>query len=280
MTTLALWDGLVVGWQMVLFAVSLLCAIIVAPWIAGINHRLRGLKSPGVLSRIAAGAAGLVFLVLLLPALVGWFGLACNARDAGQLAVVFIMLLLVLGSFAVLWMTVPRWPLRWRGIKLPITVVVMSGVLVYLVGLASLNRIRGFHMRAIDGSSLHSIGQALALYYHEHNQFPDDLRRLIDEGQGVNAFFPASDRRHGRITTHPYEGPVGFQYVTLPSEPPGNLLWVWESPKFYKWEGTNVLYSDCSVRWVTPEKLLEDLTRTYEWLLANRTQGTTRPSEK
>jgi hypothetical protein len=239
----------VVLWCWAIAALSAVLSTTLAPWFMRLVQQKRGVAVSSRRRRVAAcflaGAAFPIGLFLL-------FGLLAHP----------VLLIPGAGGAVILFSLMgkePRLPIWGRHLG-----VILLCNLIYAAGsTVALNRGRELGKRSVDGMSLMSIWRAMMLYRDGNGVFPDDLRRLVDAGQTPFVLVPLSAERPKQFPeSRPYSGPCDFTYVRLPENAPEGLVWVWESPKYHKNEGTWVLYTWGPVRWVTPEKLEEDLRST------------------
>lgn len=186
-----------------------------------------------------------------------------------------VLLAIGAGGLALLFLSVHKTP------RLPVWgwhlgVILLCNLLYLSAFNTVLDRANTLAKRCLDGANLNAIGKGLAMYSDRHGEFPDDLRRLVDaEIWSGNVLLPMNSEaliRPRPPASRPYAGPCEFTYIFLPDDAPEGLVWVWESPRFHDGEGAYVLYTGYAVRWVTPEKLEQDLQCTRAWLADHPTQ--------
>jgi len=234
---------------------SAMLSLTLAPWLMSGSIRKRGLT--GRQSRFRLAVACFLMTGAIPIGLLLLFGVAHPVLLVAGVAG-------VLGLFGSV-LREPRLPVWGRHFG----IIVLCNLLYLGAFQAGLGRCRVLGKRSVDGASLSTIGKALLMYGQQHGQFPDDLRRLVDEGLiSENSLLPIwSDRRHAP-QTKPYSGPCEFTYIPLPQDAPEGLMWVWESPQYHRGEGAWILYAWGAVKWVTPEQLRGDVDRTHAWLAA------------
>lgn len=113
--------------------------------------------------------------------------------------------------------------------------------------------------RVMTGSNLHQIGIACHIYRIEQGEWPPDLESLFSEGY-------LSDRTVLHSPRHP-EGEVAYELVTGHEEDaydPARLVLVYEIPVDRR--GTNVLFLDGHVEWMSMGQFEQALHETYEQL--------------
>ena len=284
-------DGLS-GIGLALIGIGLVAVLLLIPWLIGVFARLDGLKPPSRAGRF--GVCLLVTIVILVGLVVTLLlavylvialeHIASIGPEGGGFVFLGVFsagcIGLVVATFYILKSCFSKRGLRTRRVIEATILLCCASACIAGGWLMNLQRMKAIHVRAVDRTRLNGIGIAMALYHEEHHTFPDDLRRLVDDGQPPNIFLsPCSSTREPKPITRPYDGPVDFQYIRLPEDCPLDLVWVWEPPEFHDWEGTHVLFSDHKVRWISPDELLSELTRTYQWLLEHRTRPAAQPAK-
>jgi len=239
--------------------IAALLSVTLAPWLMGRSIRRRSLPHSSALRLIAA----CFFLGVAVPiAMLTFLALVDPVFLFPGLAGVALVFAVVAKR--------PRLPV-WGG---HLGVILLCS-LVYMGAFSvGLGRVRTLSMRTVDGATLNAMGMGLLTYREQHGVFPEDLRQLVDARLlGPYSLLPVlsdTDISGDHSDTEPYRGPCEFVYTRLPHDAPEGLVWVWESPEYHGGEGAWVLYSWGRVRWVTPEKLHEDVEQTEAWLRTAR----------
>ena len=170
---------------------------------------------------------------------------------------------------------------RSRGFTL-VELLVVVGIIAMLIGILmpTLGRALDYARIAMCAANLNAIGKGLILYQTENDdQFPPDLVKLV-ESQVIPAemlMSPSSGRKVRKDSKGKPIGPFDYVYLgaglkTTDIPNPENLILVYERPEINKFRGTNVLYADGHVAWVTMEKFRRDLAKTQEWI-KNKDRG-------
>ena len=136
--------------------------------------------------------------------------------------------------------------------------------------LPTIGRARGQAKRVVSMSSLSGIGKGCILYSCEHDdQFPPDLVKLVEESlvPAEMLMSPTSGRKVRLDSAGKPIGPFDYVYLGagLTAEADGGLILAYERPEINKFEGTNVLYADSHVAWVSMEEFQGDhATRAWD----------------
>ncbi len=119
--------------------------------------------------------------------------------------------------------------------------------------------------RVASKSNLHGIGSGMHMYAVAHRDvFPPDLDVLVDEGYISPEMLasPAGEARRGPEdgqSDYIYPNP-GLRLSDIRNAP--EFVLVYERPENYDGRGTNVLFADGSVRWMSTEEFEEAKRRT------------------
>ncbi len=289
MDTSIIGDKIIVLWQVLVFGCVLGGIFFLLPWFLGRLYRWRGIEPPSLGRRIMTctlvvlitvfvsyivSYIVIVLLFIILGAVLGTF----RAGDEWILWSVFLPLWI--GSLVAICIILVRLFLsesaeghRWISnlIALGLAICVMG---IYLCAMPSIGRTKTLAKRSIDGGNLSGIGHVLAHYHEEHGEYPDDLRRLVDDGRDAQLLLSRYGTSKDEIPDPwpvPYDGPCDFVYIRLPDEAPDDLVWVWQPVKYNEDEGGWVLLKDTGVRWMQAEKLKAEVARTHKWLEAHPT---------
>ena len=280
-----LWD-IVRPWQWVVLGCVPVVVFILAPWLLGLLYRADGDPPPGRGRRIWVMFIGLLATggTLAVGSLLALLVLA-EARASDAVLVGALVVVGVGGLLLGYWATrralraAPAAPRR-RAV-IPFVMVAASVLGIAAVWLTFLGRARIVVTRSIDAANVNGIGKALQLYHAEHGAFPDDLRRMVDEGMlgavMLTCHWGQAYKRIPDPLTKPYDGPCEFRYFRLPDDAPEDLLRVWQSPAYHDGEGACVLLKSGHVQWVAGSGVLERVDRTWRWLAGRA--GATRPAE-
>jgi len=131
----------------------------------------------------------------------------------------------------------------------PPALLLVSALLVSIT-LPPLNRARELAKRAICGSNLHSIGQAVVLYQGENNdEFPPTLQHLIDAGYDAKLFICPS-------TGH--DEPFDHFYLPPAADAPGETIIACNFEANHK-EVRNVLFAEARVSSMRTEEFEREL---------------------
>ncbi len=140
--------------------------------------------------------------------------------------------------------------------------------------LPTLGRARGQAKQAVSAANLRGIGKGCMIYAAENNdKFPPDLAKLVEIGcAGPSMLMSPTSGRKVRLDSA--GKPVGpFDYVYLGAGlkaddilNPYEFILAYEQPEINKLKGTNVLFVDCHVAWVSMEEFRGLLARTQEWI--------------
>lgn len=123
--------------------------------------------------------------------------------------------------------------------------------------LPSLSRARELAKRAVSAANLRGIGQGCYIYANDHDdKFPASLEALIDEGLEV---------RESLNSPRDEEGVVSYMYISGQSfsDDVRNVI---AYERLMGDEGTNVLFLDGHVQWISVEAFKRDLLKTYQRL--------------
>jgi prepilin-type processing-associated H-X9-DG protein len=114
-------------------------------------------------------------------------------------------------------------------------------------------------------ANMNAIGKGIILYQAEHNdQSPASLDDLVKAGTISKEMLESPSAKGKKIDTPHYV------YIQLPSSASGDMLMAYEKPEINDNKGTNVLYADGHVEWVSMEKFKKDLAKTNKWLAENK----------
>ena len=271
-------DKIIVLWQVLLAGGAVAFSVTFGVWLMGRKWRKKGEQPPSLARRGAACATLAIFAFLALPVALG---LAFITFDGTSLT-----------AFA--WLTLPgaviiigclvaaiRLMKGWGG-RVELCVVLILFV-CHVCGAWCLThtgqRMTFRTLRVMDQAKLHGIGRSLVTYHDEYEVYPDDLRRLVDNGTcppepllGFRGTHPSEVPKPRSV---PYQGPCDFIYIHLPEDAPDDLVWVWQPLEHYDGDGGNVLFKDGDTRWMKAERLKAEIARTHKWL---ETHPTTQPA--
>lgn len=136
-------------------------------------------------------------------------------------------------------------------------VAVAVVALLVSILLPSLSRARELAKRAVSASNLRGIGMGMHIYANDHaGKFPENLEVLIDEGMITR---PTLNSPRDR------EGKVSYVYISGQSEKddPRNIV---AYERIIGDEGTNVLFVDGHVEWMSLDRFKQALLETYQRL--------------
>jgi prepilin-type processing-associated H-X9-DG protein len=168
--------------------------------------------------------------------------------------------------------------------------IVLAALGVILALGSGLSAAREKARRRVCASTLKSMGVAIHIYAHDNkDRFPASFGMLFPKYVQDGHLFlcPTAERAHV-ITMD--DLPVGttdasalltddyteYEYVPgLDATLPGTVVLVYERPSNHGGDGSNVLFLDGTVEWLTPAELDERLTTTYGVM---RKQGIPVPS--
>jgi hypothetical protein len=143
-------------------------------------------------------------------------------------------------------------------------------VLNVTAALGLLERARQLAKSTMDLSNLNGIARAMFLYHDHYGRFPDDLRRLVDEGNDPHLFLSPFGKGGAQVpASRPYAGAVDYRHVPLYADAPKDLVWMWEDPGLYRGEGGWVIRFSGRGEWVDPSELVSEVARSYEWVLSH-----------
>ncbi|MBS3820961.1 MAG: hypothetical protein GVY16_00615 [Planctomycetes bacterium] len=118
---------------------------------------------------------------------------------------------------------------------------------------------------AVSMANLNGIGKGIVLYQAEHNdQSPASLDDLVEAGT-ISKEMLESPAAKGKKIDKPH-----YVYMPLPTSAPSSLVTAYEKPEINDNKGTNVLYADAHVEWVSMDQFEEDLAKTQKWRAENR----------
>lgn len=123
--------------------------------------------------------------------------------------------------------------------------------------LPSLSRAREIAKRAVSASNLRGIGQGCQIYAHDHDgKFPPDFEAMIQSGLIVSDSLLS-----------PRDGLPGVSYVYIEGQTAGcNARNILAYERVTGYEGTNVLFVDGRVEWMSLPEFEDALRNTYERL--------------
>ena len=173
----------------------------------------------------------------------------------------------------------PLPPPRKSRVGLYVGLAVTGGVVLFvLVGIGltlAMSRAKGLAQRVMSMSNLREISRACLAYSQENDgRWPDNLAVLVEKGLlPAECLFSFGTGRPPRLDR---DGkpvpPFDYVYVYLGSkhpmflDKPEEAVLAYERPENYKGEGTNVLFADTHVEWVSMEEFARRLARSEQLL--------------
>ncbi|MBI4580633.1 MAG: type II secretion system protein GspG [Planctomycetes bacterium] len=147
--------------------------------------------------------------------------------------------------------------------------------LMVSIMLPSLARARALSKRTVSASNLMGIGNAIHVYAAEHeDKLPPDLQTLVQAGAiGERTLISPSDDDPGEGGSYVYLG------GSLNMDMPEDTIVAYEKPEINAGEGTNVLFLDGHVEFMTMERFDEELEKTKERIKDAGGEVADRPSE-
>ena len=295
MSTSIIGDKVIVLWQVLL--VILICALVVAlgPWLIGIIQRRRTQLVSSFPSRVTACLAGALVGALGVPVVAFILFRLIETMWAtpgswGASVSITVLVISLVGS-ALLVVAVTRGLLRppsplGGAIWLVGLLMASSGWTVDWCALRTLKRERTLSKRPVDASNLRGIKASLDLYVQDFQDYPQDLRQLVDArlASPKQLISVAVAMQHGTriaipdITDAPYDGPCHFGYFVLPADAPKHLAWLWQDPICHGNEGGYIVDKAGEVQWLKPDELERRLTETRAWLKNQAPAVSSRPA--
>ena len=109
------------------------------------------------------------------------------------------------------------------------------------------------------------------MYQAEHeDESPPDLATLIQENFTIAKMLisPISGREPPKVVDGKLVGEIDYVYIRLPANPdsPGQLIRAYERPENYHNKGTNVLFADGRIGWISRPEFEQALERTKEYI--------------
>lgn len=136
-----------------------------------------------------------------------------------------------------------------RGLDWPIKIVLILGIAALLVSivLPTLNRMRHTSGRVPCASNLRQIGQALLLYQMDHDgMWPTRLDELVTNKSITLEVLQCAETHKPSIFNRPN---------AIAKNVAADDVVAYEPLDYHDGEGSNVLYGDGHVNWLTPEEL-------------------------
>lgn len=144
---------------------------------------------------------------------------------------------------------ITRRPGKWLAIA-----GLVIGTALLWVNMTHFARNRELARRAMCGSNLHRIGQALAFYQSENDDaFPPDLQHLIDTGPGHDAFVCP-------LTGH--DQPFDYFYLPPAKDAPGETMTACDFKGNHE-DGRSVLYADSHVKRLKEAQFQQELAKPH-----------------
>jgi len=145
--------------------------------------------------------------------------------------------------------------------------------------LPALSSARQKAKRTVSMSHLRNVGLAIGLYRTDNrDEYPPDLGSLITGGYLSPEVLvsPLSGRPPPKFVDGRLIGEVDYIYMKLSAAPPadaGELILAYERPELYRGKGTNVLFADSHVEFVSLPRFERALKRTKEHVKAAAKSG-------
>ena len=136
-----------------------------------------------------------------------------------------------------------------------------TSALTVSILLPSLNKARGLAKRAVSSTNLNGIGKGIMMYCAEFDdKYPPNLATLVKHNliSAKGLVSPTSGNQPPKIDYVYLKPTKGLENINNPG---GHIL-VYEKPEINDGEGTNVLFVDGSVRWMTMPAFRKALKRT------------------
>ena len=277
---------IILGVPVGVFVFLVILVLTVGPMLIRRAYQKKGLQAPSFADRF-----GRCFLAGVVAVVGGIFSMIILSVimeisiHAGEVPVMVLSCIWVLIVFTVMSLILARMcvppaensdsphPLGKRRV-LPVGILIaICPIIFWIFGLQSLNRARELSMGAVYSANLKGIGCGLVLYKSVNGCFPDHLGQLVDSGEVSYKQFMLPnnwDKIYTAMEQHkegePTKAPPDFNYVKLPENAPGDLLWVWPDPKAFDGERFPVVYFDASVKIITPEELPAKIAKMRDWL--------------
>ncbi len=275
MDTSIVGDRIIVLWQVLLAGGAGIFSVTFVPWLIGFKWRKKDEQTPALASRVTACAALAIAGLLVWPVFLFFY--------LGIFAGVEFFCVFLPGMVIIIGCGV--WAERIRkewGMTTSSYFLLIKFVCGVSGGICTLGTVwNSSDLANPDISSLHAISFCLTDYHQRYGVYPDDLRRLVDEGlvSGKVLLGSGSSVANGvgESPPVPYRGPCEFVYIRLPEDAPGDLVWVW-LPAEHGDSVSVVLWKNGKAHWLKTEQLTAAVARTHKWLKAHpATQPTTAP---
>jgi prepilin-type processing-associated H-X9-DG protein len=128
----------------------------------------------------------------------------------------------------------------------------------------SLLRARQLAKRAVSAANLNAIAKSIFIYRTDRNDKSPATLEALMEDDTISEKMLVSPSAEGKKIDKPH-----YVYIQLPPSAPASLVMAYEKPAINDNEGTNVLYADAHVEWVSMDKFKKDLAATKAWLAKN-----------
>ncbi|MCK4624552.1 MAG: hypothetical protein KAV00_04520 [Phycisphaerae bacterium] len=275
MNTSILGDKIIMLWQVLLGGGAVVFSVAFGAWLMGRKWRKKGEQPPSLAHRVEVCTAVAIASLLGLPVV---FGFMVTLIHMEMPCVTLPGVAIFIGCIVTSRSIRRDWT---RSVKPQLWMIgLICGIIGTMCFAGTVGRFRVISKRVIDGANLNGVGIGLGLYHAEYDAYPDDLRRLVDTGitpADLLRSIYGSEKPH-KPRSVPYDGPCDYIYIRLPEDAPDDLIRVWQPVEYHDNEGGNVLFKDGNVRWLTPERLIAELAKTYRWLEARpTTQPATAP---
>ncbi|MCK4623947.1 MAG: DUF3352 domain-containing protein [Phycisphaerae bacterium] len=131
--------------------------------------------------------------------------------------------------------------------------------------------------QAVSMANLKGLGLGITIYTTENNDnYPPGLIKLVETGSlpAEMLMSPNSGRKVRKDSKGKPIPPFDYVYLgaglkTTDIPEPAMFILAYERPEINKNKGTNVLYADCHVAWVSMAKFHRDLAKTQKWVAEN-----------
>lgn len=271
--------GIFAFWQFASFLSASVIGMIFLAWFAGVQFRLAGQTPPEFKSRFSKCFCIWLIAIPVFCATVVAAYIVCKSIPATKefidtnigLAVCLIFCVAVAcaimasigGRQFFVGYFIEGTERRWVfGVSLATLALFAS-----LISAPTSLKYRALIKQSIGVSNLVAIVKSTTIYSMDHNCFPPDLKSLCKEGRmSPKYLYPHT----GWVEGDGYDRPSDWNYIYIYSEDaPGDLIMVWDDPKWYENRGSAVLRYCGSGEWLSADKLAKDLARTYQWRLEN-----------